>query len=1108
MAREIPEISGTIAKYYQLFVTARSECQLNLREKCALMNTSLILYMVLYVLSAVASAAALDSMQTRSGAVKSEAIALKKLDTQHQYSVLYSLSSLHAVGPSASLHVEIVQGPQILAAKTLHAGDPDFYTQFRISTPGDAAIRITNRQAAGSYKLEVNRWPLSPLVRSNPLHRWQDAIAIPLGETVFASGDDAEYIPLPDTTRKAAATDPDHVDWYRFDFQQSSPKLVFFQVELTERDQIPVNITLHRAVNGKLEEFYDGEDPVALPHEVQALPGNKFTPRLLKEQGTYYIAVRANHPEYKLRTRVYDPPPYPDPQTAVRTALDYILAAGDSWHANTPRRGGILDRTASVHQETSLCVACHATHFPQRAQLYAARNGYPVVQRQQLQFLAERFYNNPRPFFGFEEQGAVWGRMISAAANVLSRMSHLMGLYEEQITEQRRPAYHQGVAEYLKLYYADRDKLPPDETNGNTPLVSAHEVAWYSWSVTKDPRLPDFVATGEVKNTIDLCYQTLALADMDRTRFAEQIRKNAERILSLQRANGQWAVRFEASQPAAEFQTGHALWALHAAGIPASHPGVAKAIDYLLKRQQPFGGWMDPLQSYENFRTPFRETQMSVLALSAYFPKQGREKGWNSPVIQQLSQDPVELLQQLDNVWDRPSAAVLESIRKATDSPDALIRQAAVEALGRLGEIPDPKLLGDPSKMVQRTAAWATRQVRDIPVSGIITALNSKDDRTRWGATRIFAVHFADLAKQPELAAPLQQIAAADKVPLIQMDAIKALWQFWFWSPDANTKSAIEDSLLAGLGKPQHPWVRQNLRHAIYNVADENIRYLYNNWVPLLARQQDRDQVIAGRLAIEARLAAKFTQVLETGSLRQQKELLHALTALPLRRADVYDLEADLDKQGPPVYNRIGNDIEQIAFFGESAEKFAQALQPLLESDDAELRTLAARAVLLVRDSRFADVNRLAGASGPSRAAVMAKVDTMPDAVDVARALKPSPVTAAATSSGARPAKVKLDEAYFRGYVQPILEKRGKDGQACVHCHASHTLFNGSYATAMNVADPSNPEKSLILLKPTSTSESEGVVGAGSIAHGGGVRWAKDSPEYVTILEWIKGAKE
>src|SRR4029077_11599036 len=207
---------------------------------------------------------------------------------------------------------------------------------------------------------------------------------------------------------------------------------------------------------------------------------------------------------------------------------------------------------------------------------------------------------------------------------------------------------------YLKLYYAGRDKLPPDETNGNTPLVSAHEVAWYSWKTTHDPRLPGMIEQGDVKNMVDLCYQTLALAEIDRTKYAAQIRANAERILSLQRPSGQWSMRFDPKEPEVEFQTGHALWTLAVAGIPADQPQVRKAIEYLLHRQQAFGGWMDPLQSFENFKTPFRETQFAVLALSAYFPGRGHEKGWDAPSPKTLSTDPALLLTQLDQIWDRP----------------------------------------------------------------------------------------------------------------------------------------------------------------------------------------------------------------------------------------------------------------------------------------------------------------------------------------------------------------------------------------------------------------------------------------------------------------------
>lgn len=1071
---------------------------------------------VLFLIALVAVAQQLPVTVSRRGEVQPLQIPLPS--GAGQYSLLYSLDSLSGLRPDARVAVTVKEGGTILASKILHAGDGDVYLQFRLTGKAAGEVEVKPKLATGRYWLQVNRWPSTARVKSLPAHRWQDAQPLRLGETVYGYGDDAEYVPLPGTPRGAVASEAERTDWYRFDFSTAAEKLVFFQIELMERDQVPVNVALYRLVDGKLVEYSDaGGDPVSQPHEVQALPGNKFTPRLLREAGTYYIAVRANHPEYKLVTRVYDPPPYRDARQAVRTGLDYILAAGDSWHANTPRRGGILSRIESPHQETTLCVACHATHFTQRAQLYAARNGYPVVERAELAFLAERFYNNPRPFYGFEKQGAVWSRMISAPANVLGRMGHLMDLYERAITGERRPGFHEGIAQYLKLYYDGRDKLPPDETNGNTPLVSAHEVAWYAWTETRDPNLPGLVAKGEVKNVADLCYQTLALADMDREKYRAQIAANVERLLGLQREDGQWSYRLEVSQPSVEFQTGHVLWTLHEAGVPVTEPQVAKAIAFLLGRQQAFGGWLDPLQSFENFRTPFRETQFAILGLSGYFPASGEPaKGWNTTPPARLNMaDPVALLDQLDQVWDRPQADIVARIREiAGTSNDVLLRQAAVEALGRLGDSDAVlfRLLGDPSKLVQRTAAWAVRQAYSrhpkLDSGGLVRALQSDDDRMRWGAARVFAQHFAALAARQEFVEPLAHLSS-DRTVAVEIMAIKGLWQFWFWTPETDVKSRIEDVLLARMGKPADRWTESNLHDAIYNLADENIRYLYNNWVPLLARGEDRETAIRGRLAIEARLAEKFVVQLESSAANEKKLLLRFLTAFPLRRADVYDLDADLDRPAAPVYNRIGNDIEQIVFFGASAERMARALNRLMDSQDAELRHLAAEAVLLVRPTNFGAVNRVAGSTGPEVRLAMLKVQNAGEAeAEVWKALKPPapPSGGGKVSAAVDKPTVRLDQAFFRGYVLPILERKGKDGYACVQCHDSHAIFRGNYETALKVVDPAHPEDSLLLRKPTASSETEGL--AGTLAHGGGVRFGKDSPEYTTILDWIKGAKE
>ena len=73
----------------------------------------------------------------------------------------------------------------------------------------------------------------------------------------------------------------------------------------------------------------------------------------------------------------------------------------------------------------------------------------------------------------------------------------------------------------------------------------------------------------------------------------------------------------------------------------------------------------------------------------------------------------------------------------------------------------------------------------------------------------------------------------ADASPAIRLNALKGLWQWWYWNDDVQLRGKIEDAFLVALAQSQHPWVARNLREGIYNIADDNIRYLYNNWIPL-----------------------------------------------------------------------------------------------------------------------------------------------------------------------------------------------------------------------------------------------------------------------------------
>src|SRR5262249_7913818 len=152
------------------------------------------------------------------------------------------------------------------------------------------------------------------------------------------------------------------------------------------------------------------------------------------------------------------------------------------------------------------------------------------------------------------------------------------------------------------------------------------------------------------------------------------------------------------------------------------------------------------------------------------------------------------------------------------------------------------------------------------------------------------------------------------------------------------------------LGESEHPWVRRNLQEGLYNIADENIRYLYNNWVPLLGTEKDREQAIRARLAIERRLADKAARALRSGNERQREGVRQPPSEFHVRTADSYHSNEQLVKQGASLYVRIGKDIETVQFFGESAEVMAGALRPLLEAPRADTRRLATKAGFMLRE--------------------------------------------------------------------------------------------------------------------------------------------------------------
>ncbi|MGP0068442.1 MAG: HEAT repeat domain-containing protein, partial [Isosphaeraceae bacterium] len=898
-------------------------------------------------------------------------------------------------------------------SKTLHLGDPDATwivrqdkgETLRITVelspkakadpgaPPRAAVRVadlgkaeeTAKSDAGDPRA-VDRVAFETEPNDTP----ESANRLVLGRTVYALADDRPYLPMGE--QPTDAENSAGVDWYTFTYDGEGRRLAFFALDFVDRD-IPPDVRVYQKKDGRLVEYTEGIDPQSLQRERPPRPGaNKFTTRVIA-RGTYFVRVDACQPEYQLRTKLFDVPPYLKPddaekagpeaiaasaRKAIRTAMDFQLLAGDSWHANTPRKGHPMDRVANFHHETSTCVACHPTHFTTQSALAAVKAGYDVEQPFALQFLTERLANNPVPFHGHEQ--ALWARMIPAPANVLGRLSTMLMDYEERFAGDRRDNLHRGIAEFLKLYYDGRTELPPDESNGNNP-VSRYKVATDSWRQldevaqrTSDPRYAatrDLVArllpTGKPAHTRDLAAQTIGLCLLDpkRQTLAGPIEANVRRLLSLQRPNGHWSVKFDPNYPITEMQTGESLYALHLAGRPPDDPAMRRGILAILTRQQAFGGWFD-LNPYEQFRTPFRETQWAMMALSSLYPNpKRRPDGWNGPLGPQPNWlrigSPAALIRDLEQIWDDTPAELQAAIIAKLRHEAPMVRYAACRTLGRIGDGSAiaglSECLGDESKVVRRAAADALRRLGNrlngstrpgqteaqrLLVDRLRADLASPDDRTRRGATRVFAAHFRDLSQETALADALLG-RLDDPDPVVAMQAIKGLWRWWYWRSDPALRNRIEDRLIAGLAEPRHPWVRRNLIEALYIIGDENIRYLDQNWIPSLARAEDRRKATDGQRATVNRLGGKYVAILESGNRLQREGVLRAMSEFFER---------------PVLGGRIGNDLEPMLFHGDMTERIAKSLTASMSDPDPTIRRLSLQALVTIRGDRSADLAR------------------------------------------------------------------------------------------------------------------------------------------------------
>ena len=450
-----------------------------------------------------------------------------------------------------------------------------------------AKLMLARKPSAGDSALPVRvEWREMTLpdsdraaIEAEPNDSWRQANLLRLGRDVYGSADDVDYLENPSEGKSG-------LDWFRFEVTDEKPILVYFQLDLLDRD-VSANLRVYTVdpKSGRPEPYLTGKDPMEIVHDRERERYSKHISRTFT-RGTYYLEVNANHPDYILRTRVLPVPPYDEPSQAVEAGMHYIMNVGDAWFAQVPREGNIYVRAANMHDTATRCTACHPSSFSTEANLVAHRNGYPIRSKSNFQYVIDRLYNSITPLYG--DDGLYWQRFIAIPLQAQGKQGGILLDFEREVSGQETKTIER-FGPFLQRAWESRQDLPPDELNGVIPLDSKFGFAWRDWRVLSELAartgrddfarsaaniaaiLGERAADRRVENLQDRIHRLYAWWLIDKTKHANKIKRETGALLSLQNADGGWHEVDSGPGPSAVYTTGQLVWTL-APDRPAPRP--------------------------------------------------------------------------------------------------------------------------------------------------------------------------------------------------------------------------------------------------------------------------------------------------------------------------------------------------------------------------------------------------------------------------------------------------------------------------------------------------------------------------------------------------------
>lgn len=640
---------------------------------------------------------------------------------------------------------------------------------------------------------------------------------------ITGGADDAEYFDNGDIGQSG-------IDWFRIEYKGAEPRL--FTANLGLPDPFVVAQLLFYTEDGN--EYREGANPNERVH--QQTEGHRTAmSRLLKPGGVYFLKVEANSPGYDVELRIRKPAPYSDPREAIRQAMYDHIGQVDAWLLNRPR-GAAVDRR--IRDTGSLlgthCMSCH-TQSGVWGPAGPLKHGYRIENMVNYRHLANLAYESMRPT-----------NELAEAANNTSLAPLDLGdgpagtrvagfnvtTLEEIVPARRLHAAQQIRAANFVLQSADPSGINAAGPGSNIGQALVYRFAGgileRAWKTTRNPKY--FEALEEKAQKIlkvnprfsdDMSNRILFFKEVFPPNYVqlksatdeakafwntveEQIAKDAARLRATQRSDGMWQFdpgTFDEATKTWRVKndekdvdpapTALAITALHALGANENDPQIRRAVDAMMRKQDPFGRWN------EHALTGFVTTAYTLQAFARLFPANDPK-----PTRADFTAKPGELL--ADTVARYRALAQLGLSPDDREFLDIAVEGAkhrsphvrywAYQALGAIHDergVPQQIAgLGDPVKMVREAARWGLRQtlLDDKGWDSLFPAVASGDDLTReWAAgalvMRADTVMTRSAVVWKRLTSTLDRMMNDDPHPAVRAWATRAAWNWWVWNP-------------------------------------------------------------------------------------------------------------------------------------------------------------------------------------------------------------------------------------------------------------------------------------------------------------------------------------